>query len=311
MRERPVVLYACEGVDRQNWERAFASRPELDTRYWPDAGDLAEVDYGFAWRTPRGFWKPFPNLKAIFSLGAGVDHLIPDPDLPAAPLVRMIDPALVDGMTEFVLMRVLHHHRGMHLYEQHQAAEVWRPARPPLVGQRTVGVLGLGELGAASAQRLANQGFRVRGWSRSLKQIAGVDCFAGPDGLSVFLSACEILVCLLPLTEETADILDRDLFALLPRGACLINVGRGQHLVEADLTAALDAGQLAAATLDVVRTEPLPAGHPFWADPRIRIVPHASAFTYAETAVGVVAENIQRIEAGLAPHGLVDRAKGY
>jgi glyoxylate/hydroxypyruvate reductase A len=311
MSERPVVLYACDGVDRQNWERAFAGRPELDVRYWPDAGDVDEVDYGFAWRTPRGFWQPFPHLKAIFSLGAGVDHLIPDPDLPAAPLVRMIDPALVEGMTEFVLMRVLHHHRGMHLYEQHQAEQIWRPARPPLPAQRCVGVLGLGELGAASALQLAAQGFRVRGWSRRLKMIDGVECFAGQAGLPAFLSECEILVCLLPLTAQTADILDSHLFAQLPRGACLINVGRGQHLVEADLTAALDSGQLAAATLDVVRTEPLPAGHPFWADPRIRIVPHASAFTYAETAVKVVAENIRRIEAGLAPHGLVDRGQGY
>lgn len=309
---RPVLLYACEGVDHANWRRAFdAQSAQLEVRYWPDAGDLAEVDYGFAWRTPRGFWRPFPNLKALFSLGAGVDHLIPDPDLPHAPLVRMIDPALVEGMTEFVLMRVLHHHRGMHLYEQNQGVAAWRPVRPPFTRRRTVGILGLGELGAASARRLVANGFQVRGWSRGLKEIEGVACFAGADDLPAFLADCEILVCLLPLTEGTADILDRTLFARLPRGACLINVGRGRHLVEADLIAALDAGQLAAATLDVTRVEPLPADHPFWADPRIRIVPHASAFTYAETAADVVAENIRRIETGLAPHGLVDVARGY
>lgn len=308
----PVLLFACHDVPAEPWLVALQrAAPELEVRLSPDEGPPETVDFGLAWATPPGFWNRFPRLRAIFSLGAGVEHLLASGAPAHVPLVRMTDPGLARDMSDFVLMRVLHYHRGMHLYLRQQEAQVWTPIRPPRPNGRTVGVMGLGELGAHCACTLAEAGFRTRGWSRSAKAVEGVATFAGRDELPRFLEGCEILVCLLPLTAETRDILDAKLFAALPQGACLIQVGRGLQLVEADLLAALDAGRIAAATLDVFRQEPLPQGHPFWSRADITVVPHAAAFTYPETAAEVVAENVRRLQAGEVPIGLVDRALGY
>lgn len=308
----PVLLFACHEVPAEPWTEALRrAAPGLEIRLWPEAGQPETVDFGLAWGTPPGFWGRFPRLRAVFSLGAGVEHLLASGAPEGTPIVRMTDPSLARDMSDFVLMRALHYHRGMHLYARQQAAQVWAPIRPPPPSGRTVGVMGLGELGARCARTLAATGFRTRGWSRSLKAIEGVETFAGAGGLPGFLDGCEILVCLLPLTPETRDILDAKLFSGLPHGACLIQVGRGLQLVEADLLAAMDEGRIAAATLDVFRQEPLAAGHPFWTQPGVTVVPHAAAFTYPETAAGVVAENIRRIEAGEAPVGRVDLALGY
>ncbi len=309
---RPVLLFACEGVPPERWASDIrAAAPEVELRIWPDGGDPAEVDFGFAWANPPGFWRGFPHLRMIFSLGAGVDSLLLDPDLPDAPIVRMLDPNLAEGMSEFVLMRTLHHHRSLHRYERQQREQVWRAIRPPLASERTVGIMGMGELGRACARSLLTAGFRVRGWARTVRPFDGVEMFGGDDGLAEFAAGCEILVCLLPLTPQTEGVLNADLFARLPKGACLISVGRGAHLNEADLLAALESGQIEAATLDVFRQEPLPKGHPFWSHPAIAVIPHAAAFTYPQTAAPVLADNLRRALRGEPVEGLVDRAVGY
>lgn len=308
-----MLLFACEGVDDRAWRGELAVLPpEVEVRFWPDAGAPGEVDYGFAWGNPPGFWRQFPNLKVVFSLGAGVDALLRDGDLPEGPaVVRMLDESMAGDMSDFVRMCVTFHHRAMHEYAVLQTQADWRPIRPPRNGRRTVGIMGLGALGGRCALDLVSAGFDVRGWARRPKSLPGVRTFAGEAGLESFLVATEILVCLLPLTPETENILSAHLFARLPRGACVVNVGRGRHLVDADLLGALDSGQLAGATLDVFRTEPLPTDHPFWRHPRITVTPHAAAFTHPETAVPALAENLRRLLSGLEMVGLVDRRLGY
>ena len=214
-------------------------------------------------------------------------------------------------MSDFVLMRTLHYHRLLHRYEADRADRRWQPRRPPRPSQRTVGVLGLGELGAACALDVASRGFTVRGWSRTAKAIEGVDAYAGRDQLHAFARGCDILVCLLPLTSDTRGILNAELFGALARDASLIHVGRGPQLVEVDLIAALNSGQLAAATLDVFAIEPLPPEHVFWSRSELTIVPHVAAFTHPETAARVVAGEIARIGNGRRPEGAVDRTAGY
>lgn len=309
---QPVLLFACEGVDTLAWRDALeAALSSVELWVWPDAPDADAVVFGMAWGNPPGFWRSFPNLQAIFSLGAGVDGLLADATLPAVPIVRMVDPSLADGMVEFVVMRTLHHHRLVHVYEQQQANATWRPLRPPRIGRRRVGVMGLGELGGRCARALADLGFQVRGWSRRPKALEGVETFHGPAGLPAFADGCEILVCVLPLTSETEGILNAQLFARLAPGACLIQAGRGAHLVEADLLDALASGRIAAATLDVFRSEPLPPEHAFWRHPGVRVIPHAAAFTYPETAAEVVAANLGRLLRGEPVADIVDPQAGY
>lgn len=309
----PVLLYACFGVDPQPWIAELArALPEAQLRVWPEAGAAAEVEYVLAWNHPSGLLQQFPHLRAIFCLGAGVDRLLQDPLLPqGVPIVRMVDPSLVAGMNEFVLMRTLHYHRRMPEYAAQQRARQWRQLYPPLARERRVGIMGLGELGRACARSLVQLGFDVSGWSRTPKALPGVACHAGWQELPAFLARAEILVCLLPHTAETAGILSAATFAQLPRGACLINVARGALLVEEDLIPALDAGRLAGATLDVFRTEPLPPEHPFWSDPRITVIPHAAALTLPQTAARTVADNVRRHRAGQPLLNVVDVRLGY
>jgi glyoxylate/hydroxypyruvate reductase len=312
MRE-PVLLFACFGVDPALWRHELKrALPELEVRLWPDAGDPREIDYVLVWDHPAGFLRQFPNLRVIFSMGAGVDRLLFDPEVPAqVPLVRMADPGLAVFMREYALMRVLHYHRDMPAYERQQHAALWRQLPPRETRERRVGVMGVGQIGGTCARALAELGFEVRGWSRSVRAIPGVNVIAGNSGLREFLRGIEILICLLPLTAETRGILNADNFALLAPGAWLINLARGAHLVEADLLHALDCGQLAGATLDVFATEPLPREHPFWRHPRITVTPHASALTRPETAVPRLVDNIARERAGQPLLDLVDRTAGY
>jgi glyoxylate/hydroxypyruvate reductase len=309
----PVLLYACFGIDAAPWKQALErALPELELRLWPDAGDLAEIDYVLTWNHPPGFLTQFPKLRAIFSMGAGVDRLLLDPELPThVPLVRMADPGLAVFMKEYVIMRVLHYHRDMPAYAQQQRAALWQQLPPRATRERRVGVMGVGQIGGTCAGALAELGFEVRGWARSARELPGISVFAGHDRLPEFLSGVEILVCLLPLTAATRGILSAQLFAQLARGAWLINLARGAHLVEADLRLALDSGQLAGATLDVFVTEPLPREHPFWRDPRITLTPHAAALTRPQTAVPRLALNITRERAGEPLFDVVDRTAGY
>jgi glyoxylate/hydroxypyruvate reductase A len=308
-----ALLFKSE-VDRADlWAEALrASAPGLEVRVWPEVGAPAEIDYALVWKPPPGLLKSLPNLKLIFSLGAGVDHLTSDPELPEGlPVLRMVEPGLTGGMTEYVVMSVLMHHRLMVDYAAMQRDKVWEILPAPLAAERKVGIMGLGVLGADAAAALVGLGFDVAGWSRSPKSLPGVASFHGAEGLGPFLARSEILVCLVPLTAETWGILNADTLAQLPQGAALINVGRGELLVEDDLLPALDSGQVSAATLDVFAAEPLPPEHPFWSHPRVVMTPHCASITVPESGARAVVENIRRFEAGEALLHVADLARGY
>jgi glyoxylate/hydroxypyruvate reductase A len=302
--------------ERPDWWAAQLTHidPSLDVRTWPDAGDPADIRYALAWKPPHGALAAFPNLEVVYSLGAGVDHLFRDPEFPDGVAVsRVVDPYLTAGMREYVLLHVLRYHKGQPVFDAQQRDHVWddRARELKQADERQVGILGLGELGGTCARALAALGFDVAGWSRTPKDLAGIACFDGHGGLDALLGRSEILVCLLPLTDETEGILCADLFARLPKGAFLINAGRGGHLVEDDLIPALESGRLAHATLDVFREEPLPDGHPFWDHPRITVTPHAASITDPRSVARRIAGDIARVAAGAEPANRVDRAAGY
>ena len=293
------------------WRRRFAEQmPELEFRVWPEIGDPDEIRYLAAWLLPDDLAR-FRNLEVLFSVAAGVDQF----DLarvPAGlPLVRMIEPGLVAGMAEYVTWAVLSLHRGMPAYLARQRRGVWQEDPVPRAARRRVGTMGMGELGRGALERLAAFGFPLRGWSRTRRRMVGVECFAGTGELPGFLAGCDILVCLLPLTPRTENLLDARLFAALPAGAAVVNAARGAHLVPDDLLAALDAGHLSGAVLDVTEPEPLPAGHPLWRHERVWLTPHIASASEAEGGAAAVIANIRRHRAGEAPIGLVDRRQGY
>jgi glyoxylate/hydroxypyruvate reductase A len=294
------------------WGRCFAARaPELPFRVWPDTGDPDEVRYMAVWKPPENIAATFRNLELLFSVGAGVDQFDLTQLPQHIPLVRMIDPGIRESMIEYATMAVLALHRDLVDFIAQQREQVWREIQIISASSRRVGVMGLGLLGQALLERLKAFGFPLAGWNRSPRSITGVTCFAGESALPEFLAQTDILICLLPLTDETRGILNRDLFARLPRGAKLVNVGRGGHLVADDLIEALDHGVLSAAVLDVAEPEPLPPGHPFWSHPRILLTPHNASMTIPESAVDYVLETIGRHRRGEALPGLVDRERGY
>jgi len=307
------LIIRVGGARAQWWLDTMQSLlPELECRAWDDPGDPGQVEIAVVWRPPPGGLKRFPNLRGIFSIGAGVDHVYADPELPRdVPVFRLVGPDLAQRMREYVALHVLRYHRQLPAMEAQRASRAWEQPITPLAGDRTVGILGLGALGGSSARTLRDLGFRVRGWARAQRELNGVEVFAGASRLPAFLADTEILVCLLPLTPATSGILDARLFAGLPRGAYLINCARGQHLVEADLLAALDSGQLAGATLDVFHEEPLPAAHPFWDHPAITITPHTASLIDPEVGGRLLAANIRRFLAGEALAERVDPAQGY
>jgi len=294
------------------WEAELKKHiPDLDFRRWDAPGDRSEIDMALCWKPPPGGLAEFPNLKVIFSLAAGVDHLLSDPDLPDVPIVRMVEPSLTAGVAEYVLLHVLRHHKDQRRFQEQQRARVWAEYFAPPAATRRVGIMGLGEIGAEAARMLRAVGFEVAGWSRTEKRLDGVASFHGPGQLDRFLARTDILVCILPKTPETHGILNAGLFAKLPRGASLINAGRGDQLIEEDLLAALDSGQIGEATLDVFRTEPLPADHPFWTHPKVTVTPHSGGDPFPDVAARVVAENILRFRRGETLPHLFDRAVGY
>ena len=297
----------------RSWSDVFSeAMPEMPVRDWAVPGDVADIEYAFVWAPEPGTLRKFPNLKCIFSIGAGVDHLLKDPDLPYdVPIVRMVEPELTQGMTEYITMHVLRYHREVPTLEQQQRENDWHELIAPTAPSRKVGLLGIGVLGQDCARVLHALKFDLASWSRTPKQIEGVQSFHGATGLDSFLARTEILVCLLPLTAETEGILNRDLFSKLPRGAWLINAGRGGHQVEEDIVVALDNGQLAGATLDVFRTEPLPTDSPFWTHPRVTLTPHIASVTQQVSAIKQVVANIRRIQAGEVPLNTVDKELGY
>lgn len=307
-----AFLYKADPVLGQQWARLFAERrPDLPFHIWPETGDAAAIRYMAAWVPLPDLATRFPNLEVMFSTGAGVDQF-DITTLPAGvPLVRMIEPGIVDAMVEYVTMSVLAIHRDMPDYLGQQREGTWRKIRVRRASTRRVGILGLGELSRAVLAALRPFGFALSGWSRSSRDVPGVTCHAGADALPGFLAECDILVCLLPLTDQTRGVLDRTLFARLPKGAALINTGRGGHLVQQDLLEALGSGQLSSAILDVMEPEPLPPGHPFWSHPRIWLTPHVASMTQPETAVEAVLANLERHARGEPMIGVVDPALGY
>jgi glyoxylate/hydroxypyruvate reductase A len=306
-----ALLYKADPARGAIWARLFAERlPDLPFRAWPDTGAPEEIRFIAAWVPPDDLAR-FPNLEVLFSTAAGVDQLDLSNVPPTLPVVRMIEPGLVSGMVDYVTMAVLALHRGLPTYLQRQREGVWRadPVRPASAAR--VGVMGLGVLGRAVLDRLGVFGVARSGWSRSEQAIDGVACYAGSDGLAPFLATCDILVCLLPLTPQTRGMLNAELFAALPQGTSLINVGRGPQLVAEDLVAALDSGRLGAAVLDVTEPEPLPPGHPFWSHPKIWITPHVASSTQPESGGEALIANLERYFRGEPMVGLVDRSRGY
>jgi glyoxylate/hydroxypyruvate reductase A len=308
-----TILFYSQTDAPEPWRQALAKElPDLEFRVWPDCGPLDRISYALVWKPPPGLLKTLPRLKGILSLGAGVDHLFVDPDTPRnIPIVRMVDAGYAAQMSEYALYGVLHFQRAMNDYLAQQRRKEWRQLPAITAPECIVGVLGLGVLGLHVVRTLTPLGYRVLGWSRSPKQIAGVTTFHGQEGFGSFLSTVRILVNFLPLTSETVGILNARTFAALPRGAALINIARGGHLVESDLLAALDSGQLSGAMLDVFEEEPLPSGHPFWQHPKIVVTPHVAGQAIAELMVSQVVDSIRTIERGGTPLGLVDPLRGY
>ena len=313
-----AILLAVTGLDPKAWEqRLRALAPQRDIRLWPERiGDPAGIAYACAWHAPRGLFSGLPNLRAIFSLGAGVDHVLADPDLPDVPVVRIVDPDLSMRMTEYVVLHVLMHHRRQRLYDAQQRERIWHEHEQPPASEVAVGVMGLGVLGRDAVAALSRLGFHVAGWSRTPKMLPGIETYHGYDGLDAFLRRTEILVCLLPATPATQGILALELLRKLKRGgaaggAFLINAGRGALQVDADILTALDEDSLAGATLDVFATEPLPAASPLWLHPKVTITPHNAAASDPRALVANILRQIEAFEGGTPLQHVVDRKAGY
>ncbi|MCU6266546.1 glyoxylate/hydroxypyruvate reductase GhrA [Serratia ureilytica] len=311
------IIYYHPLFNAQEWLTGIKQRlPQAEIREW-QRGDERPADYALVWRPPHEMLANRRDLKAVFALGAGVDAILDQErkhpgTLPAGvPLLRLEDTGMAQQMQEYALSYVLRYFRRFDEYQALQQRQEWQPLDPHSLDDFTIGILGAGVLGQSVARKLTEFGFSVRCWSRSAKQIDGVQSFAGEAQRAAFLDGVKLLINLLPNTPETVGILNRELFAQLSAGAYLINIARGAHLVEADLLAALEQGQLAAATLDVFVREPLPHDHPFWRHPRVTITPHIAAITLPQQAMDQIAANIRALETGHPPAGVVDRQRGY
>ncbi|MBC00275.1 MAG: glyoxylate/hydroxypyruvate reductase A [Rhodobacteraceae bacterium] len=313
-----ALLVAVNGWDTGPWVARLKARfPDRDIRSWPDAvGDPADIRYALAWKAPAEALNACANLDVVFSLGAGVDHLLGQKNLPQVPIVRVVDPDLTARMSEWIALQVLLHHRQHLAYAAQQREKVWRELTQPSARDLRVGILGLGVLGTDAADVLKRLGFSVAGWSRSKKTLEGIDCYAGDAEFDAFLARTDVLVNLLPLTEETRGLVNRSVLERLARdgvlgGPVFINAGRGGSHVEADLVAALKDGTLKAASLDVFETEPLAADSPLWDCENAILTPHVAADSDPEAISDYVAEQIRRFEADGTLENRVDPARGY
>ncbi|MSO93001.1 MAG: glyoxylate/hydroxypyruvate reductase A [Rhodospirillales bacterium] len=308
-----TLLFISHVDDPKEWQTELRRLlPGLKMRVGPQTRNLDDIDLALVWAPPPGELRRYPNLKAILSLGAGVDHILKDPRLPkGVPIARLVDPMLTELMSEYVLLSVLRHHREFDHFEAMQRKKKWDYRFPPDRSKRRVGVMGMGVLGTDAARKLVAAGFPVLGWSRRQKRIPGVESYSGTAGLGAFLKRTDILVCLLPLTGATRDLIDAKFLKRMPKGAYFVNPSRGAVVVEKDLIGVLDSGHLAGATLDVFREEPLPKSHPFWTHPKVLVTPHVAAMGYPYSAAPRVALNIRRARAGKRMLDLIDPKTGY
>lgn len=304
------IVFSASNTKPGPWIQALREAlPEADVQEWQPGAPQA--DHAVVWAPPQELFDQQPGLRAIFSLGAGVDALLQLQLPPQAQLVRLDDAGMSVQMAEFVCHAIVRHFREFDVYEREVAQGKWGFRRPRLRQDFPVGIMGLGVLGQRVAQAVAQFEFPVRGWSRTPRQVAGVECFAGDEGLHAFLAGTRILVCLLPLTPQTEGILNRHTLSQLLPQAYLINVARGAHLVEEDLLALLDSGHMAGAALDVFRTEPLPPEHPFWTHARISVTPHTAARTLRDETIAQIAGKIRALARGEPIAGVVGRERGY
>lgn len=312
--EQGRILLSVSGMSPRRWHQLLSGDREVVLE--PDGEADPSIAYAVVWKHPPNLLARLPNLRAIFSIGAGVDHVFGDPGLPQVPIVRVVDPNLTQHMVEYVVWRVMDHHRNGALYRAQQATKTWHEPPQRTAADISVGIMGMGSLGAAAAKALQNIGFAVNGWSRSLKQVEGVQSYAGEGGLIPFLNATDILVVLLPLTPATQGILNYALLRHLRRanglgGAVLINAGRGRLQKDADIVKALDDGTLKEASLDVFEVEPLPKTSPLWRHPKVFVTPHAAATSDPAHLVPPMLEQMAALERGEPLKNLVDREQGY
>ncbi|MEQ9643176.1 MAG: glyoxylate/hydroxypyruvate reductase A [Alphaproteobacteria bacterium] len=310
----PTLLFYSQDDPVDLWVPELRKRLPRDVKVvvHPDIGDPAEIDYALVWKPPAGMIAGLPNCKVIFSIAAGIDHILADPERPTAlPIVRMVDPALRDMMSEHAMLGVLYFHRFLGHYLENQPKGIWDRKWARHTPDHHVAVLGLGHIGAEVARKFAVYGFQVHGWSRSEKRIPGVECRTGDKGLTDVLSRANYVVNVLPLTDETRTILSATTFELMPKGAVIVNLGRGGHVAEDDLIPALDSGQLGGAFLDVFETEPLPKDHPFWRHPKIVVTPHVAGELLPQSCAQVLASNVRKHIAGETIPHIVDLERGY
>lgn len=312
--EKGRILLALTGFHPQRWYELLSRQREVAME--PDGAADPSITYAVVWKQRPNLLSSLPNLRAIFSIGAGVDHIFADPNVPDVPVVRIVAENLTQYMTEYVVWRVLDHHRQAFLYRSQQAKKIWHepPQRP--ANDISVGIMGLGALGSAAASALLSLGFRVNGWSRREKTMAGVSTYAGDAGLVPFLNATDILVVLLPLTPATRGIVNYGLLKELRRrnglgGAVLINAGRGRLQKDADILRALDDGTLKEASLDVFEVEPLPKTSPLWSHPKVFVTPHAAATSDPNHLVPLILNQMDAFERGEPLQNVVDREAGY
>jgi glyoxylate/hydroxypyruvate reductase A len=313
-----AILVAIDGPQAGEWPdalREHAKRRAL--RIWPHAiGNPDDVAYACVWIPPHGLLAGFSNLKAIINLGAGVDHLLGDPALPRVPVARVAHADLTTRVTEYVVLHALMYHRRQRLYDAQQRKRLWRPHDQSAASEVAVGVMGLGIIGSNVADALGRIGFKTAGWSRTAKNLPGVETFYGAAEIDAFLARTEILICLLPLTHDTKGILNLALFRKLKRdgaagGAFLINAGRGPLQIDTDIITALDEGTLEGATLDVFPQEPLPSGSPLWVHPKVTVTPHNAGDISPRVFAPQVIAQIERFERGEPLDNVVDRTRGY
>lgn len=308
-----ALLFYSQFDDPVEWSGHLRRlMPELDVRVWPDVGDPAKIEAALVWKAPPGELAKYPNLKLIVNLGAGVDAIVADRTIPPnVPITRIADPEMSRMMAQFVLLAVLRHHRNLVAFERAQRERRWHYVHPKETRETTVGIMGLGHLGAVAAAELVRQGFTVRGWSRTAKAVDGVATFHGPGQLDAFLDGVGVLVVMLPYTKETDGIVGQSVFDRLPQGASFVSVGRGKTVDEDALVAALRSGRIAEATLDVFREEPLRPDHPLYGFEQVLVTPHLASVAIPRSAAEQVIDNIRRVRDGRPLANRVEPSRGY